>query len=194
TCAPVGKDCWFEWGNFARLHVRAPETQDDNDNCVTVEWYSDYGRKLEDCFDLTEGVHWYGGAETKVQSWPIEDVAREEAPYVTGDFLQPVQFGGVLETYWLTSSGAALHVDETTPLFTSWNTTHKDKFCIAASDRWPYEERKKLRLQYEVCIPKSGENFKDNSQAVSEKVLQATNSNPGRENAGVSSLEYLGPV
>ena len=63
----------------------------------------------------------YGGGETKVQTWPIETEARPEAPFVTGDFLQNVAQGGVVETYWLTSSGVAIHVDEDTPLFTSKN-------------------------------------------------------------------------
>ena len=62
----------------------------------------------------------YGGAETKVQTWPIETVQRPEAPFVTADFFQPgAEYGGVLETYWLTSSGVAIHVDEDTPLFMS---------------------------------------------------------------------------
>ena len=59
------------------------------------------------------------GGETKVQTWPIQTVPRAEHPFVTGDFLQDFQFGGLLETYWLASSGVAVHVDEQTPLFTS---------------------------------------------------------------------------
>ena len=62
----------------------------------------------------------YGGGETKKQTWPIESVQRPEAPFVTGDFLGPnAEYGGVVETYWLTSSGVAIHVDEDTPLFMS---------------------------------------------------------------------------
>ena len=64
----------------------------------------------------------YGGGETEKQTWPIETIPRDEAPYVTGDFIWGTQFGGVLDTYWVTSSGVALHVDEDTPLFTSMTT------------------------------------------------------------------------
>ena len=61
----------------------------------------------------------YGGGETRKQTWPIETVQRDEAPFVTGDFIGGAAYGGVVETYWLTSSGVAIHVDEDTPLFMS---------------------------------------------------------------------------
>ena len=64
----------------------------------------------------------YGGGETQRQTWPIQSVPREEVPFVTGDYNAPSSsgaYGGVVETYWLTSSGVAIHVDEDTPLFIS---------------------------------------------------------------------------
>ncbi|CAG7734444.1 unnamed protein product [Allacma fusca] len=159
TCESGESDACFEYGDYARLYLTAPKGES---NCATVEWYSNFGRRLEDCFDLLSGVHWYGGGETKVQTWPIETEKRDEAPFVAGDFLQPnVQFGGLLDTYWISTSGVAIHVQEDSPLFTSWNTTHPNQFCFVAQDRAPYVERDAVRLKYDICVPKAGETFKD---------------------------------
>ena len=140
TCNPGEADVCYEWGDYAQMYLVTPSGPD---NCGHVEWVSTFGRRLEDCFNLEAGVHWYqiiaklylrscfptarfpgtfryGGGVTKKQTWPIESVQREEAPFVAGDSLQPsVVYGEVVETYWLTSSGVAIHVDEDTPLFIS---------------------------------------------------------------------------
>lgn len=54
-----------------------------------------------------------------MQTWPIEGQIRREAPLVTGDSLQGMEYGGVTENYWLVSTGVALYVDEDVPAFIS---------------------------------------------------------------------------
>ena len=55
TCNPEESDLCYEWGDYARLYMNAPSGPD---NCARVEWVSDFGRRLEDCFELQAGVHW----------------------------------------------------------------------------------------------------------------------------------------
>jgi len=106
----------YEYGDFATLAVTLPT--DGNGNCARIEWETNFARRLEDCFSV-EGIHMYGGAESLRQYWPINEAPKVEAPYVTGDFFAGVEYGDVLENYWLFSTGVAIHVDEENPLFVS---------------------------------------------------------------------------
>ncbi|CAG9820285.1 unnamed protein product [Phaedon cochleariae] len=39
--------------------------------------------QFQDCFDLSNGVHWYGGPERRVQNWPLEKMTIDGSePYV----------------------------------------------------------------------------------------------------------------
>ncbi|ODN06546.1 hypothetical protein Ocin01_00145 [Orchesella cincta] len=145
-----------EWGDFAKVEL----TTGSAPGCGRVEWTSAYAREIEDCYDIEDGVHWYGGGETYIQTWPIENNPRVEGPYVTSDFFRDTvnYYGGVVENYWLLSNGAALVVDPDTPLFFSLNTTHRDRVCFVARDQAPFTKRKPLTLKYEWC---TAENVKE---------------------------------
>ena len=46
-----------------------------------------YAQEFEDCFQLDDGQHWFGQAESKFQQhWPINKYTTEDkyVPYVTG--------------------------------------------------------------------------------------------------------------
>ncbi|CAL8070661.1 unnamed protein product [Orchesella dallaii] len=138
-----------QWGDFATVELKTGSAP----GCGRVEWTSNFAREIEDCYDIDEGVHWYGGGETHTQTWPIENNPRFEGPFVTSDFLQNPQnyYGGVVENYWLLSNGAALVVDPDTPLFFSLNTTRPDRVCLIARDQAPFTKREPLKLAYEWC-------------------------------------------
>ena len=50
-------DHCVEYGDYGKFHYILPK--DSNDYCARVEWTSKHARRLEDCFDLVDGVHWY---------------------------------------------------------------------------------------------------------------------------------------
>lgn len=129
------------------------EERDAEGTCASIEWTSTFARELEDCYELQEGVHWYGGGETHTQFWPIEKLSRKKSAFVPGDFLQnnDYYYGGVVEKYWLSSNGAAIVIDADAPLFVSVNTTHPNRICFSAKDRDPYVPREPLTFRYHWC-------------------------------------------
>ncbi|CAG7837491.1 unnamed protein product [Allacma fusca] len=151
---PGQSDVCLEWGDYAKLSVVAA-TQ-DNGNCARIEWVSTFARRLEDCFDLVSGQHWYGGIQVYYQTYPYERQEKTEMANVPG-----VGFGGVNENYWFTTLGFSIHVDEDVPLFSSLNTVHKDQFCLVAKDVFPFVPREEVRLNYELCGLLPGENLLD---------------------------------
>lgn len=161
-CETDGPDDYLcaRWGDFATVHMRAGR---DPSRCTRIEWTSTFAREIEDCYDLDPNVHWYGGGEMFTQIWPIETRPRQEGPYITADSMadNEGQFGGVLENYWLLSSGATLIIDPDTPLYFSLNSTHPNKVCFVSRDHTPYTKRSPLTMNYEWC---TGTNIKDAHQ------------------------------
>ena len=118
-----GATTCLTWGDYAELKIF--DASEENDNCARVEWRSTFGRRLEDCYDLVEGEHWYGGIQVYYQTFPIEKQEKSEMANVPG-----IGFGGVNENYWFTTLGVAIKVDEDVPLFTSKYLIHH---CIHVS-------------------------------------------------------------
>ncbi|CAL8072572.1 unnamed protein product [Orchesella dallaii] len=138
-----------QWGDFATVELKEGSAP----GCGRVEWTTTYARDIEDCYDIEEGVHWYGGGQSYTQAWPIETNAQREGPHITGDDVQDDDnyFYGAVENYWLLSNGAALYVDPDTPLFFSLNTTRANRVCFIARDETPFTKREPLTLKYEWC-------------------------------------------
>lgn len=65
------------------------------------------------------------------------------------------EWGSILERYWLSSSGVALIVDRSVPLFVRKNN---QSVCLLASASSPYDEKRRaVNLKYDLCrIEKSG--------------------------------------
>lgn len=75
---------------------------------------------LSPFLSLQYGSRRYGGGTLYNQTWPLEKIDREEVPFVTGDYtstLTGALYGGIIENYFLLSTGVAIHVDEDIPLF-----------------------------------------------------------------------------
>lgn len=53
-CSPEnGYDECYAYGDYAKLQVIFQA-----DNCTRFEWSSNFATRLEDCFELFDGVHW----------------------------------------------------------------------------------------------------------------------------------------
>ncbi len=72
-----------------------------------------FSQEAQACYETAAGTHWYGGGEQYQQPWPLEEVEREDYPFVTGDMLQNAvtYYGGIVERYFLNSGGVAVFVD-----------------------------------------------------------------------------------
>ncbi|XP_069959028.1 myogenesis-regulating glycosidase isoform X3 [Cherax quadricarinatus] len=127
------------------------------DHCQKVSWVASNVVELEDCI-IMEG-HWYGGGEQISQPWPIEKEPRDETAFITADMLQNPSrwYGGVTEAYWISSTGLAVRVEETTPLFLSVpdldGDSVADELCLKARYELPYVAMpgSNLTLDYFLC-------------------------------------------
>ncbi|CAL8070657.1 unnamed protein product [Orchesella dallaii] len=166
----------IQWGDYAQVVLKDGPAL----GCGSVEWTSAYARQIEDCYDLEEGVHWYGGGEMFTQIWPIETRPRQEGAYVTADSMasNEGQFGGVVENYWLLSNGAAIVIAPDTPLFFSLNTTHPNRVCFIAKDQNPFTQRSPLSFNYTWC---TAENVKAAHQLAHGTFFDKPNGIPDEE-------------
>ncbi|MCL4148240.1 UNVERIFIED_CONTAM: hypothetical protein GTU68_028826, partial [Idotea baltica] len=126
-------------------------------NCETVQWTSAELEELKDCLSLIG--HWYGGGQQFTEPWPMESNPRIETAYVTSDMLARVwTYGGVSESYWISSAGISAKVDNTVPLFLSIPDTDgdgtADEMCFSAKYNEPYvaeASNSTLQLLYTLC-------------------------------------------
>ncbi|PNF32421.1 hypothetical protein B7P43_G04891 [Cryptotermes secundus] len=101
--------------------------------------------QIDACIPL-QGDQLYGGPITSTQYWPSQNNTRCESPYVTG-------LGGnegIVEPYWLTSSGNAIFVPPDVSLFVSQNETH---LCLTSKIQEPYlpDHSGTVTLKYILC-------------------------------------------
>ena len=123
--------------------------------CYTIKWTSlSCEFAPMDCFPLS-GAFWFGGAELFTQHWPINEQQNDMQSYVSGDLYQGHFYGSVLDRYWLSSSGLAVHVENDVPLHVSWNAEGDEKFCLKAAYEGRFYQNPDLKplphLQYTIC-------------------------------------------
>lgn len=128
--------------------------------CYNVIWSEDY--EARDCINLGDR-HWYGGGEVEVQRWPLLNENRQKTAYITGDFFH-YQYGGVIESLWISSDGFAIYADPTLDLEVSLNATSDGKLCLNVL-RLP--QLKKRPLQYTLC---SSHNIKETAHHLFREV------------------------
>lgn len=76
-------------------------------------WHLAWDAVTKDTFAITSGEHWYGHGELVHQLWPLERMSLWESPLITWDN-GPTGLCCVLEPLWISSTGAAILLDETT--------------------------------------------------------------------------------
>ncbi|XP_078732722.1 myogenesis-regulating glycosidase-like [Lampetra fluviatilis] len=133
--------------------------------CYSVTWTASRpGVALEDCVVLGDAL-WYGGAQMRVQRWPLEfgNAGREPVAYVPEDIYSfRDRFGAVMERYWLSSRGTYIFVADDVPLYVSWSTVgagagEEKALCLRAryGPDGPYcapSNTSRAFLSYEVCV------------------------------------------
>ncbi|KAJ2949760.1 hypothetical protein O0L34_g15691 [Tuta absoluta] len=152
---PDGSKC-MEWLNYFRFYLKwvPHDPGADNTTCYSIHWQALREDVYpNDCFDWVDTkVHWYGGGQAKNISWPIDTGFINYTSFITGDTSKN-QWGNVLTRYLINSKGAAVIIDEETPLQISVNAGKKE-ICIKAKyDNFAYANRltQYAEMKYNIC-------------------------------------------
>nr|XP_055056337.1 myogenesis-regulating glycosidase [Misgurnus anguillicaudatus] len=129
----------------------------DTVTCYRIRWDELKDRVVEHVMSCGDS-HWYGGAETRLQHWPITLKGQQAPePFVTGDIYSNHQvFGGILERYWLSSSATAIKINDSVPFHLGWDETNRTLRFQARYDNSPYRshtgQSHYVTLSYRVCV------------------------------------------
>ncbi|KAG9354306.1 hypothetical protein AGOR_G00008030 [Albula goreensis] len=126
--------------------------------CYRVRWEElESDRPVEHAMSYN-GSHWYGGAESSTQHWPILITGQQAPkPFVTSDiYSNRNDFGGILERYWLSSNASAIKINDSVPFHLGWNDTEKTMYFQARYQDSPYKPNPGhppfAELSYRVCV------------------------------------------
>ncbi|CAG5058965.1 unnamed protein product [Parnassius apollo] len=153
-----GSEC-MEWLRELRLYLRwLPHDPGlDNTTCYNVHWVAlRTDVTPTDCFDWSDTkVNWYGGGQSLNLTWPINTGSIDFTPFITGD-MQKSQWSNVLTRYFINSKGAALIIDEKTPLYVSINRGRKEICLKAKYDDFAYVNKltEFPEMRYNICTSK----------------------------------------
>ena len=125
-----GGEMCFQFGDKVQLRFSR-----HSEGCYKLSWRRLLGTsELVSCFDLG-GALWYGGSEMLTQLWPSSLQTADMKPYLSMDQLQDRSasaYGSVLERYWISSSGFAIHAPNEVPLHASLNENGDHRLCLKA--------------------------------------------------------------
>jgi len=111
----------LEWPGHGQLVVEhSTDIDDGSRHRYDFTWKTFRLKELRDVFYL-EGAHWYGVAQIKQQRWPVEKWQMPVVPFIAGDSMKDLQYGGVQERYFLSSQGVSIFVDPAVPLWVAIN-------------------------------------------------------------------------
>lgn len=144
----------FEWMHRARLHLDYYELNSEL-KCYNLKWTSLSDEIYPtDCIDISQSAgHWYGGGQTAESAWPLEKNTQSFAPFVTGR-IEKHKWGNVLKRYFINSKGAAVIIDDATPLYVSINELDDGQLCLRGKfDNFAYVNRETQhpQLNYSIC-------------------------------------------
>ncbi|XP_021175911.2 myogenesis-regulating glycosidase [Fundulus heteroclitus] len=126
--------------------------------CYRIRW-----EELQNVYSVEHAMahndsHWYGGAETATQYWPIRIQGEEEPrPFITSDvYANRNAFGGILERYWVSSNATAIKINDSVPFHLGWsqkNRTFRFEARYQGSPfRPPAGQQAFPELSYRVCV------------------------------------------
>ncbi|XP_015926893.2 myogenesis-regulating glycosidase isoform X1 [Parasteatoda tepidariorum] len=137
-----------EWKYRAKLHMNI--SHGSNHSCYNIQWKSlETNTLLRDCFVL-KNSHWYGMGLQRGLRWPLKETPGDLSfPLVTGDGVEET-FGGIIDRYWLSSEGVAVHADPNIPLYVSISDKH---LCLQSRNDqdFPYQVSDPIYLKYTIC-------------------------------------------
>ncbi|XP_030647371.1 myogenesis-regulating glycosidase [Chanos chanos] len=126
--------------------------------CYRVRWEElEEDRPVEHAMSYN-GSHWYGGAESWLQHWPIVTQGQHEPkPFITGDiYSDPQAFGCILERYWLSSNATAIKINDSVPFHLGWDDKEGTLRFQARYNNTPYKPNPgrppRAELSYRVCV------------------------------------------
>lgn len=126
--------------------------------CYRVRWEELQNKHSVEHAMAYNDSHWYGGAETATQYWPVRIHGEEKPqPFITSDvYSNRNAFGGILERYWLSSNATAIKINDSVPFHLGWS--EKDgtlRFQARYEDspfRPPEGQQALPELSYRVCV------------------------------------------
>lgn len=159
SCSKEGNDLRCTQSNSGKLNfflqtVRGKGTV----TCYRVRWEELESKRLVEHTMTYNGSHWYGGAETAAQYWPIRFQGEEEPrPFITSDvYSNRNAFGGILERYWLSSNATAIKINDSVPFHLGWSERDRIlRFQARYQDspfRPPAGQQAIPELSYRVCV------------------------------------------
>lgn len=126
--------------------------------CYRVRWEEMQNKRLVEHAMAYNDSHWYGGAETASQYWPIRIQGEEEPrPFITSDvYANRNAFGGILERYWLSSNATAIKINDSVPFHLGWSEKDRTlRFQARYQDspfKLPEGQQALPELSYRVCV------------------------------------------
>ncbi|KAF3851281.1 hypothetical protein F7725_013053 [Dissostichus mawsoni] len=126
--------------------------------CYRVRWEELQSKRSVEHAMAYNDSHWYGGAETATQYWPIRiQGEKEPEPFITSDvYSNRDAFGGILERYWLSSNATAIKINDSVPFHLGWSEKDRTlRFQARYQDSpfKPAEGQQALpELSYRVCV------------------------------------------
>lgn len=180
-----------DWKYRAHLDINFEKKQ-DNVSCYHFHWSGvSEDVPLKDCFDISS-AYWFGMGHVKEGKWPLNGLSMNSTPFVTSHDPKQFNFGSIIKRYYLSSSGVAIHVPLSVPLFVSFNSTSDlnkrgdSMLCFEARpSTQPYftpsfpSPKLLPHLDYSICV---GSNmyslhqvvFKDWTKNPDDKTVQRT--------------------
>nr|XP_049702172.1 myogenesis-regulating glycosidase isoform X1 [Helicoverpa armigera] len=150
-----GSEC-LEWLHTLRFYLKSlpHDPGVDNTTCYSVHWKALRSDVYpNDCFDWSATkVHWYGGGQSLNLTWPLDRGSLDYTPFITGD-MQKSQWGNVLTRYFINSKGAAIIIDDETPLHVSVNKGGKQICLKSMFHEFAYPNRltEFPEMKYNIC-------------------------------------------
>ncbi|CAH2087317.1 unnamed protein product [Euphydryas editha] len=150
-----GSEC-LEWLHNLRFYLKClpHDPGVDNTTCYSVHWKAlKPDVTPNDCFDWSDTkVHWFGAGQSVNLSWPLDTGSIDYTPFITGD-MQKSQWGNVLTRYLINSKGAAIIIDEETPLHISVNNGKKEICLKAKYDDFAFANKvtEFPEMKYNIC-------------------------------------------
>ncbi|XP_045467936.1 myogenesis-regulating glycosidase isoform X3 [Harmonia axyridis] len=156
-CLPkdqIEKSICLEWMQRARLYLNHHDFSSEV-KCYNLRWVAlgDNG-DLTDCFEFSTNEHWYGGGQNAESAWQLEKGHHEFSPFITGN-VDKHEWGNVLKRFFISSKGAAILVDNVTPLYTAITGTNNKQLCLKAQyDDFAYVNHvtDTPQLNYSICV------------------------------------------
>ncbi|XP_044756321.1 myogenesis-regulating glycosidase isoform X2 [Coccinella septempunctata] len=156
-CLPkdqIDKSICLEWMQRARLYLNSQELNSEV-KCYNLRWIAlgDNG-DLTDCFQFSSNEHWYGGGQNAESAWQLEKGNHHFSPFITGT-VDKHEWGNVLKRYFINSKGAAILIDNITPLHTAITGDASKQLCLKARyDHFAYVNHvtHTPQLNYSICV------------------------------------------